>query len=144
MPDCDNRRGWIITILVSIALISGIVWLCTGCSLLGGSQRTAAAHAAVEQKLAEIQADGVVTPEEAQVYVSVVREAWKIEKEETAGGFEDVLKGFATGSVPAGIAALLLNVFRNRKSEKEWGTPDAPKDAVSLELQTKGVIAPKT
>jgi hypothetical protein len=124
--DPKNRTGiwWAVG---GVALIAFLIWLIAACSALGGSPRTSAAHAAVEQKLQEIQADGVVTPEESQAYIDAVKAAWKVEQEETKFGWEDILKGFATGSVPAGIAALLLNVFRNRKEKRDWGTPDAPK-----------------
>lgn len=143
MPDHDNRTGWIVGFGCTIALIAFLIWLLTGCSWFGGSQRTEAAQAAVREKLDAITEDGLVTPDEARDYFALVKEAWKVEKEEAQTGMDKVLTGLATGSVPAAIAAIILNMIRNNKSKREWGTPDAPKDAISLELQTKGVIAPK-
>lgn len=125
--DHDNRTGWIVGLGCAILLGIVLVWLIAGCSMLGGTQCTHAAQAAVEQKWTEINVDGVVTPDETKAYLDAVRAALQVEKEESKTGWDGILTGFATGSVPAGLAALLLNMFRNKREEKVWGTPENPK-----------------
>jgi hypothetical protein len=93
----------------------------SGCA----SQESRDAYENVKQVQAEIEADGVVTPEEQARYVQAVQtwaEEAKIDMEQT--DWAKILGGVAASVL---LSFTGVNFTRNRRERKVWGTPEAPK-----------------
>jgi hypothetical protein len=110
-----------------IAGICAMALLLAGCAA-GAFQKSDAAKAALEQRLTEIQADGVVTPEEWASYQQLAGVYYTQLKEDTSkagvGWAEAALAALAV-FVPGGAAlAGTINAYRNAREKTMWNTPE--------------------
>lgn len=72
----------------------------------------------------EMQADGVVTPEEQAAYNQAVMD-WAGIMKQDAEKF-DWNQFLATVGASVSTAFLGINVFRNSREKRKWGTPEDP------------------
>lgn len=94
--------------LLIIPAAVGLIWLLAGCRSVATQQ----SWDNLELLRADMEADGVITPEEASEYSEAVAAHFKLEKEEMESMDWKALLGTAGGTLLA--AFLGINGYRNR------------------------------